>query len=245
MCAPHTGTFGGQVGSRIGHLRQVVGRKRRVAVQRHRVDQIPADIDTPLPAPSVSAGRRRSAAPVAVPQPAKRQVQAIGRSRIQAEQDAGRRATLSVRVRCQAAAGPRSVPSRQAGHRAVRRPRTGGGAPTSPLGAFAPARLPAPTPSLPHATVRRSLRCPPVSPASLWQAAAQARRGRSGRGRLSEKSVRFRPGTPGSPTPTPPQRGQGGTAAHVSGPRCPGSLHLGVSPDALQYRCSRRRRDGC
>ena len=39
---------------------------------------------------------------------------------------------------------------------------------------------------------------------------------------LSEKSARFRPGSPGTPYPTPPQRGQGeGTALHVSGPLPP------------------------
>ena len=89
LCAPRTATFGGQVGSRIGHLRQVVGRERRVAVQRHRVDQVPADVDTlylPLPYRRVGADQPPASGAVAVPQPAKRQVQAIGGSRIQAEQ---------------------------------------------------------------------------------------------------------------------------------------------------------------
>ena len=76
-----------------------------------------------------------------------------------------------------------------------------------------------------------ALRCPPVSPASLWQAAAQARRGRSGRVRLAEKSARFRPGSPGTLPPPPPQRGQGGgNALHVSDPLCPGALQQGWSP---------------
>ena len=82
LCAPRTATFGGQVGSRIGHLRQVVGRERRVAVQRHRVDQVPADVDTlylPLPYRRVGADQPPASGAVAVPQPAKRQVQAIGR----------------------------------------------------------------------------------------------------------------------------------------------------------------------
>ena len=55
---------------------------------------------------------------------------------------------------------------------------------------------------------------------SLWQAGAQARRGRSGRGRLSEKSARFRPGSPGPPTPPPPQRGQGGGPRYMCRTPC-------------------------
>ncbi len=73
-----------------------------------------------------------------------------------------------------------------------------------------------------------ALRCPPVSPASLWQAAAQARRGRSGRVRLAEKSARFRPGSPGTLPPPPPQRGQGGERATCVRPPVPGGAPTGM-----------------